>query len=297
MSSIRVNPNPMPDLLAALESLQRQQETSTLQLATGSKINRPSDDPAGAAELTQIGDRSSQVDSFQRSISSVNGLLSSADSTLNSVVTVLQRAISLGVQGANGTLSDDDRTAIATELNGIKSQLMSLANVTYQGQFIFAGTAETQPFVIDGNDPSGVGYAGNNGTNQVTIGNGYRLQVNLPGSRIFHGAGGDVFQSISDLVDALQANSGISDAAAEVSKSFTYITTQRVFYGNALNQLQSQQAFLNTETLNLSQEQSSVSAADIAAVATQIATGQTAMNATLAAMAKMPQTSLFDYLK
>jgi flagellar hook-associated protein 3 FlgL len=297
MSSIRVNPNPMPDLLAALEGLRQRQEDATLQLATGSKINKPSDDPAGAAQLVHISDRSSQVDSFQRSISSISGLLSSADSTLSSVVTVLQRAISLGVQGANGTLSDEDRAAVATELSGIQAQLMSLANVTYQGQFIFAGTAETQPFVIDGTVPSGVRYAGNNGTNSVSIGNNYEVKINVPGSQIFNGPGADVFQALSDLIAALQANSGIGDATAEVSKAFTYVTTQRVFYGNALNQTQSQQAFLNTTTLNLSQEQNAVSAADMATVATQITSGQTAMNAALAAIGKMPQTSLFDYLK
>jgi len=297
MSSIRVNPNPMPDLLAALESLQQRQEKATLQLATGSRINQPSDDPAGAAQLVQISDRSSQVDSFQRSISSISGLLSTADSTLSSVVTVLQRAISLGVQGANGTLSDEDRAAVATELSGIQAQLMSLANVSYQGQFIFAGTAKTQPFVIDGTVPSGVRYAGNLGTNQVSIGNNYDVQVNVPGSQIFNGPGADVFQALSDLIGALQTNSGISDATAEVSTAFTYVTRQRVFYGNALNQTQSQQTFLSTEKLNLSQEQNAVSAADIAAVATQITSGQTAMNATLAAIGKMPQISLFDYLK
>jgi flagellar hook-associated protein 3 FlgL len=175
MSATRVNPFAMPDLLAALENLQQQQDIATLELSTGSKINKPSDDPAGAAQLTQIADLSSQADSFQRSISSINGILSTADSTLNLVGTALQRAISLGVEGANGTLSDSDRTAIASELSGIQSQLVSLANTSYQGQFIFAGTADTQPYVVDVTAPSGVRYAGNNGTNKVAIGTTYRI--------------------------------------------------------------------------------------------------------------------------
>jgi len=297
MSSIRVNPNPMPDLLNALEKLQLQQQGATLQMATGSRINQPADDPAGASEMVQINDRSSQVDTFQRSISSITGVLSTADSTLGSVVTVLQRAITLGVEGANGTLSDDDRAAVATELVGIQNQLMSLANVSYQGRFIFSGTADTQPYVIDGSSPSGIRYAGNDGTNNVTIGNGYQIQVNMPGSQIFNGPGADVFQAISNLIQALQTNTDISTAASAVSTAFNYVTTQRVFFGNALNQTESQQSFLNDEKMNLSQQQDAVSAADMAAVASQISSGQTAMNATLASMGKMPQVSLFDYLK
>ena len=54
MNAIRVNPNPTPDLLAALAEVQQQVNTATLQLATGSRINQPSDDPAGAAQLVQI---------------------------------------------------------------------------------------------------------------------------------------------------------------------------------------------------------------------------------------------------
>jgi flagellar hook-associated protein 3 FlgL len=297
MSSIRVNPFPMPDLLAALDNLQQQQSTATLELGTGSTINKPSDDPAGAAQLTLVNAASSQLDCYQQSIGSINSQLSTADSTLSSVVTVLQRAISLGVQGANGTLSDTDRAAIVDELSGIQSQLVSLANASYQGQYLFAGTAETQPFVVDPDAASGVSYKGNAGTNFVSIGNGYKVQVNLPGSQIFNGPGTDVFQAIHDLISALNANSGIPDAVTEVTNAYNYITSQRVFYGNAMNQAQTQQTFLDTEKVNLSQQENVVAGADMAGVASQLASDQTAINATLSAIGSMPRTSLFDYLK
>jgi len=297
MSSIRVNPYPMPDLLAALENLQQQQNSATLELGSGSKINRPSDDPAGAAQLVQINDASSQTDAYESSISSISGLFSTADSTLSSVVTALQRAISLGVEGANGTLSDSDRSDIAAELTGIRDQLVSLANTSYQGQPIFAGTAQTQPFVLDASAPSGVRYAGNAGTNQVTVGNGYQIQVNLPGSQVFNNRGGDVFQSLSDLIIALQTNSGIGNAVTEVNAAYNQVDAQSVFYGNALNQTQAQQTYLATASLNLSQQKNAVAGADLASVASQVENDQVATNATLEAIGKMPQTSLFDYLR
>jgi flagellar hook-associated protein 3 FlgL len=297
MSSIRVNPYPMPDLLAALQQLQQQQSNATLELATGSSINKPSDDPAGAAQLTKINDLSSQVDSFQRSISSITGQFSTADSTFSSVVTVLQRAISLGVEAANGTLSDADRAAVATELTGIQAQLLSLANTSYQGQFIFAGTATTQPFVVDPTQTSGVRYAGNTGINQVTIGNGYQLQVNVPGSQIFNGPGADMFLAINDLITSVNANTGIGGAVNEIDSALSYVSDQRVFYGNALNQTQSQQTYLNTQSLSLSQQLNTVGGANVAAVASQLVNDQTAQTAALEAIGKTSQNSLFDYLK
>jgi flagellin-like hook-associated protein FlgL len=75
------------------------------------------------------------------------------------------------------------------------------------------------------------------------------------------------------------------------------VTNQRVFYGNGLNQTQSQQTYLNTAKLGLSQQQNDVSAADVASVATQLVSDQTAQTATLTAMGRTSQTSLFDYLK
>ncbi len=297
MSSIRVNPYPLTDLLAAVERLQKQQNTAALELATGSKINAPSDDPGGAATLAGINDLSSQVDSFQQSITSITGQLATADSTLSSVVTALQRAITLGVEGANGTLSASDRADVASELSGIQGQLVSLANTSYQGQYLFAGTANTQPFLLDSSSASGVRYAGNQGVNQVAIGSGYAIAINQPGSTIFNGSGADVFQSLQDLITALNSNSNISGAVNEVSAAYNYVTVQRVFYGNAQNQASAQQTYLSSEKVSLSQQATAVSGADIATVAPQLTSGQTAMSATLAAIGKMLQNSLFDYLK
>ncbi len=297
MSSIRVNPDILPELLAALAGTRQQQDTATIELATGSRINRPSDDPGGAAAMVANQDQASQADSFLRSISSVNGLLQTADSTLSSVVTALDRAISLGVQGANGTLSATDRNDVAGELTGIQQQLISLANTSYQGEFIFSGTSTAKPFLADPSSPSGVTYTGNAGTNSVAAGQNYSLAINVPGSQVFTASGSDVFQAISDLITSLQSNSGIGNAVNQVSTAFNHITSQRVFYGNALNQLQAQQNFLNSEKVDLSTAANSISAADLAATATQLTQAQVGMNAELAAISKISQNSLFDYLK
>lgn len=297
MSSIRVNPNVLPDLLSALAGTRQQEDTATIELATGSRINKPSDDPAGAAQMISNRDETGQADSFLRSIGNVTGLLQTADSTLSSVVTALNRAISLGVEGANGTLSNADRSDVAGELSGIQQQLMSLANTSYQGEFIFAGTATVQPYISNSSQPSGVAYQGNTHTNNVQVGQNYSLQINLPGSQIFSAPGTDVFQAMSDLITALQNNSGISGAVSELSSAFNYVTSQRVFYGNAINQLQGQQTFLNSETVSLSTAADTTSAADPAATASQLSQDQVALNAELAAMSKINQTSLFDYLK
>jgi flagellar hook-associated protein 3 FlgL len=213
------------------------------------------------------------------------------------VVTALQRAISLGVEGANGTLSDSDRSDVANELQGIQQQLIGLANTSYQGEYIFSGTSTKQPFVADPSSSSGVKYQGNIGTNSVQVGPTYSVQVNQPGSQIFTAPGANVFQAISDVISALQANSGVDSAVSEMSVAFNHVTSQRVFYGNGINQLQDQQTYLNAEKVNLSIAANSISGADMANTAATLNQAEVAMNAEMAALGKIAQTSLFDYLK
>ena len=70
---MRVNPNPLPDVLAELGQTQQQITTDLQQISSGQSVNVPSDDPAAAAELVQNADQSSSADQFLRSLGSVRG--------------------------------------------------------------------------------------------------------------------------------------------------------------------------------------------------------------------------------
>jgi flagellar hook-associated protein 3 FlgL len=292
---MRVNPNPYPDLISSLQTTQQQINTDLNEISSGQSVNVPSDNPAAAAMLVQNADQTSEADQYLRSISSVQGEMQNADSALNSVVTALQRAITLGVEGANGTLSSSDRTSVANEVEGIQSELVGLANLSYQGNYVFAGTAtQTAPYVATA---TGVQYVGNSKSNQITLGNHFSVQTNLPGSQLFSGGGTDMFQSIQDLITSLQTGTNIQTAVNEVNAAYGQVNAQRVFYGNAINQLNSQQTFLNSETTQLAQQQSTVGGADLSKVISDLENAQTSRQATLEAIAQTQQSNLFSYLK
>jgi flagellar hook-associated protein 3 FlgL len=220
-----------------------------------------------------------------------------ADSTLNSVITALSQAISLGVEGANSTANQSDRNAIAEEVNGIQQQILGYANQSFDGSFLFSGTAvNTQPFVADSSSPSGVSYAGNTGVNNIEIGDGQAVPANLPGSQLFTAPGSDVFQALADLTSALQSGSNIPAAESKVQNAFDYINAQRTFYGTTLSRLGTATTFLNDENFQLSQEENNLVGADMATAASQVTQAETALDATLAAGGKISQQSLLDYL-
>jgi flagellar hook-associated protein 3 FlgL len=294
---MRVNPNPMPDLLAALNQTQLEEQQAELQISTGKSVNEPSDNPTAAALLVENNDRATFTSGYLQSIGAVQGQLSTASSTLSSITTALQQAISLGVEAGGGTLSASDQDGIANQLQSIQSQLVSLANTAYEGNYVFAGTkTSTAPYVVDAASPSGVDYVGNTDVNEVSIGNGYKIAANQPGSQLFSAPGNDVFLAIDNLIQAVQTNTGIGTAVNAVSAANSYLSTQTVFYGNATDQTQSQTTYLNAAQLQIAQQQNTLGGVDMAAAASNLTQAQTDSQAALAAIGKLSQNNLFDYL-
>lgn len=294
---MRVNPNAMPNLLAALNQNKLFAQKAALEVATGQRVNQPSDDPTAAALLIDNNDQATFNTSYLKSIQSVQGQLSIADSTLSSIGTVLQQAITLGLSGT-ATLTDSGRATIANEIQGAKDQFLSLTNSSYGGNRLFAGTATaTPPFVADSASPSGITYVGNTGVNQVPIGSGYTIATNMPGSQLFTAPGHDVFLAMSNLITALQTNTGIPAAITSLTAANAYVSAQRAFYGNATNQATAQTATLNANTVQIGQQAVDIGGADFSTAATNLTQAQVGTQATLAAIAKFAQNSLFDFLK
>ena len=298
---MRISPASTQILLNALNVSDRAEQMALTQLTTGRRVNVASDDPAAAAVEVQIASDSGRYDQFLRSISSISSELQVADSALNSSVTSLQRALTLGVQGANGTMSTTDRAALASEVQGIAQQLMSTANLTYNGKYLFGGTASSQPpYVTDASSPGGVEYQGNDAVNQVETEDGSQVTMNQPGSRLFSAPGANLFQSLSDLANALQSTSSttddISQATENLRQAFDHLNSARVFYGNTIDQLNSNQSFLQAEKLQLSQQMNSAVGVDANAAASNLVQAENARSAALAAAARTSSMSLLDYL-
>jgi len=294
---MRVNPNPMPDLMAALNQTQLEELQAELQISTGKSVNEPSDNPTAAALLVENNDQAIFNSGYLQSLSAVQGQLATASSTLSSVTTALRQALSLGVEAGGGTLSASDQAAIADQLQGIQSQLVSLANTAYEGHYIFAGTnTNTAPFAADPSNLSGVTYAGNTDVNKVSIGNGYKLAVNVPGSQLFLASDNSVFLAINNLIQAVQTNTGIGAAVNAVSAASSYLSAQTVLYGNATDQTQSETTYLNAAQLQISQQQNTLGGANMAAAATNLSQAQTDNQAAIAAISKLAQNNLFNYL-
>jgi flagellar hook-associated protein 3 FlgL len=289
----------VPDILADLQQSQAAVNTALQEVATGKSVEVPSDNPVAAADMVQNTIETANVDQYTQNVSSMLSMVQAAGSSLGSVVTSLTQAISLGTEGANGTNNTSNLQAIASQVQGILQTVVSQANASYLGTYLFGGTENSSaPYTASSSSPSGYTYNGNNNVNSVAVGDDMNVQVNLPGSQIFSNSSTDVLGSLSSLVSALQSgnSSEIQSATSAVTTALNYVSQQQVFYGNAESQLNSQETYLQQETVNLTSQQSSLVDVNEAQAATDLSQAETANNAAEAAAAKVLPDTLLNYL-
>jgi flagellar hook-associated protein 3 FlgL len=172
-----------------VQTMDNQQSTlSTMyqQISSGQRINTAADDPLGAAEAVTLSMQSATLTQYAANQNSALTSLQTEDSTMGGVVSVMQSIQQLVGEAGGGTLTAANLTSIATQLQGDRSQLMTLANTTdSSGNYIFSGfQSGTQPF---SNSASGVGavYEGDAGQPAVQISGNRTINVSDTGSSVF----------------------------------------------------------------------------------------------------------------
>jgi flagellar hook-associated protein 3 FlgL len=146
---MRISTSAMHDLaIAALLRQQAELSKTQNQIATGKRVQKPSDDPVAAAQLFELTRTQSQVEQFNRNSTAATTRLQLEEQALADAGTVLQRVHELVVQSNTATLTNSDRQYIVTELQARASELQAIANrQDTNGDYLFAGfAARTQPW-------------------------------------------------------------------------------------------------------------------------------------------------------
>lgn len=154
------------------------------QLSTNQRINKPSDDPRGAAQLLDLQQSSQINDQYAATRSTAETQLSAEENQLNQVTQALDSAKQSLVQAGNGTLSDADRDSLANQLEGVYQQMLSAAKgKDGNGNYIFAGfESGATPFT--GSDGA-LAYSGDQGQRTLQVSSSRSMTVNDSGSDVF----------------------------------------------------------------------------------------------------------------
>jgi len=153
-----------------------------LEISSGKRILKPSDDPSGLRTSLGLRTGISGTNQFIRNIDNNKIYIQSSDSALESVGLALTRAKELAISELGGASTAETRGFAAVELNQLISQVLEAANTQVSNQFIFAGTdTRTTPFQVSA---SGAVYQGNTESVKIEIAPDIKLGITLPGSEV-----------------------------------------------------------------------------------------------------------------
>ncbi len=188
---MRISTNQLYDQnIRAIMDNQRGLSETQNALNTGKRLNKPSDDPVGAAKVVRLTEELDKLGQYQRNNNLLTNSLEQQEAVFTNIYQTAQRARTLVQQAGSGVLSDADRKAIGTELAQIRDEMLGMMNTQdANGNYIFAGhQSQTQPFVFNGGASNPVTYQGDGGDNTVKLSDGVTVRRSVSGQEVFENA-------------------------------------------------------------------------------------------------------------
>lgn len=284
--------------LNALRDTQRQVDRIQRQITSGTRLQSAGDDPTGAAAVTRIRDGLAELESYERNIDDAQAYLGVGEIAVTSASNVLLRAQSLAAQALNAGLGPASREGIALELDGIRDQLVALANTDYLGRPVFGGYA-TSAVAVAGDGT--VTFEGTTDGVQRRISSAEVMTANLNGEEVFgfDTAGDDIFAVLDRLADDVRAGDTLSIQAETAKLNERTVTVQNALgtIGSRIGRLESARTVAQDQKLSLDARRAAIEDVDLATAATELAAANQAYEATLLSIARIDSMSLLDFLR
>jgi len=307
MGSIRVTQRILVDrVLRNLNQQSRGILNLQEQLASGRKVNRPSDSPLAVRRAVSASIEVSKNDQYLSNISSVGPQLLETETAILTVVDVIQRGKELTLQANNSTNGQAQLDQIANEIDQLLEQLVVQGNTITNDRYIFGGTrTQTEPMTVtrDGNGViTGVTYAGNTETYSVEVAEGITVPANVPGENVFFSTSAntvDLYQLFIDTRDAMRAGNfaGLNTSLEDLDTAQEQLLVEVSRVGALQSRLERSDANLRTVSIQLEQVISDNIDADFAEVALNLNAQTNAFQAALNAGSRVIQPSLLDFIR
>lgn len=280
------------------------------QMSTGKRVNRPSDDPIAASQAVVLAQAQAQNSQFATARSFATQRVSQEENVMSQVTTSITSAQETLVAASNGTLSDDDRASFAAQLQGVRDQLMNLANSQDgNGRYMFAGyQTDTPPFAADGT------YVGGTVNVEQQVDTSRSMVIGHTGDKIFDhltsnatpGTDSNLFVMLDTAIAALKTPVEGDDAAAAAAQavvnksadglknSLNNVVTVRSELGTQLVELGKLDDLGDDRALSQTQQMSDLIDVDWNATISNYVMQQAALQASYKAFSDMQGMSLFQ---
>ncbi|MEK3675447.1 MULTISPECIES: flagellar hook-associated protein FlgL [unclassified Paenibacillus] len=304
---LRVTSNMMnSQLLLNLNRNARTMNDTQLQLASGRKINKPSDDPVGITYSLRYRAELSSNEQYTKNVDSALSWLDYNDTVLGQAGDVVQRLRELTVQASTGSNPQSALDSINAEVMQLKEQLVDISNSKLNGKYIFNGEQyTTMPYDFakgaDGTYDTTLAVTTDTGQIQYIVGEGVQMPINMTGNDVF-GATGDLdnlFSTVNNISAALKSGdfAAISAQLTNIDSRTETILTARSEIGAKTNRVELMQGRLSDLNINLTDLQAKTEDADYEGLIMQSKIQENIYNASLSVGAKIISTTLVDFIR
>jgi flagellar hook-associated protein 3 FlgL len=304
---LRVTSNMMnSQLLLNLNRNARTMNDTQLQLSSGRKINKPSDDPVGITYSLRYRAELSSNEQYTKNVDSALSWLDYNDTVLGQAGDVVQRIRELTVQASTGSNPQSALNSINEEMMQLKEQLVDIANSTLNGKYIFNGEQyTTKPYDFtksaDGTYDVSKSITTDTGQIQFIVGEDVRMPISTTGNDVFGNTADsdNLFAIINQLSSALKSGdfSGISAQLGLIDTRMEKILTARSEIGAKTNRVELMQERLSDLNVNLTDLQAKTEDADYEGLIMNSKIQENIYNASLSVGAKIISTSLVDFIR
>lgn len=157
------------------------------QTATGSRINRVSDDPSSAYQVLGLNSQKRYLQNYLDNISQTSDTLGVVSNTLGTMQDSITKVQTDLTQISSGTYSQDSRERLASGINDVLEQMVSLANTKNMNQYVFSGGKTTAPYVVTKTDGeiTGVSYQGASQSQNIEVSQSVQTTLLYAGEDLF----------------------------------------------------------------------------------------------------------------
>jgi flagellar hook-associated protein 3 FlgL len=287
-------------------------ELSRLQtdIATGKRIDRPSENPSDFALLQAGKAKDLRFDSYKNTVNDATSQLNSSVSTLTELNAGLTRARSLAQEGINATTEPAAFEALAKEVDSILERALTSSNATADGRFLFGGTStNTPPFTVGTRNTLGeitsITYQGADERGQGLIGPDQTVDTQYSGNRVFQTGGSDVFKALVELRDALRDTSlssanratVLSDKMRQVESASTALLGTVGEQSADLGNLEAVGSRLADLQLEVRSRNSDIESTDVASAIIKLRETENIFQSSLAVAARVFNNNLLDFVR
>ncbi|WP_411502696.1 flagellar hook-associated protein FlgL [Brevibacillus centrosporus] len=291
-----LNSNMLRNLHKSMGTMDKLQQ----QLSSGSKINKPSDDPVIAARGMFYRSSLMENDQYKRNVDEAQSWMDMTDTTMDEMGSIMKRVKEILVYSGDGAVSPDDLKAMGSEVEELKKHMGTLANQQINGKYIFAGTDTNKP-PYDATAKAGAGdfVSTNSSPINLEVSQGVFVTSNVNAQNIFNypDNANNMFTVLNNIIGALSSGNSATQFQTAMDDQYNKLLSERASLGANVNRVELIAERLDSQEVNITGLMSKNEDADMAKVMTDLKTQESVHSAALGSGARIIQPTLLDFLR